>query len=65
MSVKEAINVVEQALDMARKAGIYSFGDSTAIYQALLTLVPLKEAKNDEAGDNNSPAVEKAPKAKK
>lgn len=70
MNLKDAISVVEQALEIARKAGVYTFADSAMIYSALGTLAQLKEAQvQAEAGKSGQPKLEEpkgeeAPKKK-
>lgn len=61
MTLKDAINVVEQALEIARKAGVYSFGDSAMIFSAMSVLSPLK---NQEEKQNENPEVQAPDPAK-
>lgn len=70
MTTVEAINVIEQALEIGRKAGAYTFRDSTLIFNALGVLSQLKEAEENKqaaptqvAPETQEPAQE--PKAKK
>jgi hypothetical protein len=43
MTITEALNVIDQALDMGRKAGVYTFGDAALIFNAMGVLSQLKD----------------------
>lgn len=51
MNEKDAINVLTQAVLIGQKAGIYSFKDSTLIYQALTILNPEFNKDNQQEVD--------------
>jgi len=53
MNLEQAIKIMEQALNAASKAGVFSLQDSATVYQALATIGNMLNV----GGETSSPEV--------